>query len=576
MPFLLSQHLKENLSKEIKQRIKQQKFRTLNLILKFVFTLNKQIMKKLLLFFLLFTTSLIAQNKVKVDLSNPNATIHTHLYFLNSNSYEPEKAAAVIYGYDSMEAKEIAVKLKEILDTKGLKVDFSKVPTDSMYSDTTTTKGGNQYLLFPNKMPEIYLEKIEDNWYYSKETSSKVKELYQNMYPWYMVKLQKIMPDVGHRTLFKIELWQYFGLLILIIISTGLFYVLRKIVYFILNKTQHLIINISNDEIKSSLRKLTRPVVLLILMAFVKKTLPSLVLHIDVSNFLFLAINIMVIVFWIYVFLKLVQVIMSVYSKFAESTESKLDDQLVPVLRNFLLGLVIFIGILKLLTLFGVDPVTVIAGASIGGIAVALASQDTVKNFIGTIMIFVDKPFHIGDWIEAGTVIGTVETVGFRSTTVRAADTTIFQIPNSQLSEMVVNNKGLRSFRRYTTNLGIRYDTPPELIEAFVQGIRSIIELEPSTRTEQFNVEFVGFSDSSLSILLNVYFVNLDWNSEQSSKHILHMKILKLAGSLGVGFAFPSSTLMIEQFPDKKGVEINYNIDEKRIKDILDPINLNQ
>jgi len=139
-----------------------------------------------------------------------------------------------------------------------------------------------------------------------------------------------------------------------------------------------------------------------------------------------------------------------------------------------------------------------------------------------------------------------------------------------------VNNKGLRAFRRYQTNLGIRYDTPPELIEAFVQGIRSIIELEPSTRTEQFNVEFVGFSDSSLSILLNVYFVNLDWNSEQSSKHILHIKILKLASSLGVGFAFPSSTLMIEQFPDKKGVEINYNIDEKRIQDILKSINLNQ
>jgi len=533
-------------------------------------------MKKLLLLFLLFTASLIAQNKVKVDLSNPNATIYTHLYFLNYGSYEPEKAAAVIYGYDSMEAKEIAVKLKKIMDAKGLKVDFSKVPANPMYSDTTITKAGNQYLLFPNKMPEIYLEKIENNWYYSKETSSKVNEIYKSMFPWYMVKLQQIIPEIGHRSLFNVELWQYLALLVLISFSFGLFYVLRKIVFLILNKTQHLIINISNDEIKSSLRKLTRPVVLLLLMAFVKKTLPSLVLHIDISNFLFLAINIMVIVFWIYVFLKLVQVIMSVYGKFAESTVSKLDDQLVPVLRNFLMGLVILIGILKLLTLFGVDPVTVIAGASIGGIAVALASQDTVKNFIGTIMIFVDKPFHIGDWIEAGIVMGTVETVGFRSTTVRAADTTIFQIPNSQLAEMVVNNKGLRAFRRYQTNLGIRYDTPPELIEAFVQGIRSIIELEPSTRTEQFNVEFVGFSDSSLSILLNVYFVNLDWNSEQSSKHILHIKILKLASSLGVGFAFPSSTLMIEQFPDKKGVEINYNIDEKRIQDILKSINLNQ
>jgi MscS family membrane protein len=530
-------------------------------------------MRKLLLFFLLFSTSLIAQNKVKVDLSNPNATIYTHLYFLQSGSYNPEKAASVIYGYDTMEAEEIAIKLKKIMDAKGLKVDFSKVPTNSMYSDTIATKGGNQYVLFPNKMPEIYLEKIEDNWYYSKETSSKVKELYQSMYPWYTAKLQQIMPEAGHRTLFNIEVWQYIGFLILLTICFGLFYVLRKIVFLILNKTQHLIINISNEEIKSSLKKLTRPVVLLLLMTFVKKTLPSLVLHIDVYNFLVLAINMMVVVFWIYVFLKLVNSIMSIYGDFAQTTTSKLDDQLVPVLRNFLMGLVIFLGILKFLTLFGVDPVTVIAGASIGGIAIALASQDTVKNFIGTIMIFVDKPFHIGDWIEAGIVVGTVETVGFRSTTVRAADTTIFQIPNSQLAEMVVNNKGLRSFRRYNTNLGIRYDTPPELIEAFVLGIRRIIELEPSTRTEQFNVEFVGFSDSSLSILLNVYFVNLDWNSEQSSKHILHMKILKLASSLGVGFAFPSSTLMIEQFPDKKGVDINYNTDEKRIQDILDAIN---
>jgi len=531
-------------------------------------------MKKLLLFFLLFSASLIAQNKVKVDLSNPNATISTHLYFLQPGSYAPQKAAATIYGYDGIQAQEIAIKLKTIMDAKGLKVDFSKVPTDSIYSDTTITKSGNQYLLFPKKMPEIYLEKIENNWYYSRETSSKVLELYDLMYPWYSEKLQELIPEVGHRKLFNVELWQYFGLLILMIISLGLFYVLRKIVYFILNKIQHLIINISNDEIKSSLKKLTRPVVLLILMAFIKNRLPSLVLHIDVNNFLLLAINIMVIVFWIYVFMKLVLVIMSIYAKFAESTVSKLDDQLVPVLRNFLMGIVVFAGLLKLLTLFGVDPVTVIAGASIGGIAIALASQDTVKNFIGTIMIFIDKPFHIGDWIEAGTVVGTVETVGFRSTTVRAADTTIFQIPNSQLSEMVVNNKGLRSFRRYTTNLGIRYDTPPELIEAFVQGIRRIIELDPATRTEEYNVEFAGFADSSLSILLNVYFVNLDWNSEQSSKHVLHMKILKLSHNLGVEFAFPSSTLMIEQFPHKKAAEPIYNTDENRIKEILDAINL--
>ena len=112
-----------------------------------------------------------------------------------------------------------------------------------------------------------------------------------------------------------------------------------------------------------------------------------------------------------------------------------------PILHNFLTGLVLVVGFFNVLKLFGVDTTTLIAGATIGGLAVALASQDTVKNLIGTIMIFMDKPFHIDDWIEAGEVVGTVEKVGFRSTRVRAADTSIYQIPNSKLSEMVVNNK---------------------------------------------------------------------------------------------------------------------------------------
>jgi MscS family membrane protein len=185
-------------------------------------------------------------------------------------------------------------------------------------------------------------------------------------------------------------------------------------------------------------------------------------------------------------------------------------------------------------------------------------------------MIFLDKPFRIGDWIEAGEVVGTVETVGFRSTTVRAADTSVYQIPNSTLSEMVVNNKGLRAFRRYTTHLGVRYDTPPELIEAFITGVRKIIELHPATRDDAFNVEFSGFGDSALLILVNVYFTALDWNEEQASKHSIHMAILKLAAELGVEFAFPSTTVMIEQFPEKKGLDVQYNIDDKKIQQIID------
>lgn len=529
-------------------------------------------MKKISIFFLLISSVILAQTKVKVDLSNPNSTIYTHIYFLQPDSYEPEKAATSIYGFEGKEAQDIAIKLKKIMDGKGLKIDFSKVPTNKMYSDTTSFNISYKYVLFPNQIPEIYVEKIGESWYYASETTTKVNELYKSMYPWHTEKLQQIIPEFGHKKLFKIKFWQYLGLLILLLISIILFYIFRKIVFFILQKLQFLIIHKSSEKVKSSLRKLTRPIVLLLLIWLVKILLPSLLFPVGVNTILFLALNIMVTVFWIYVFLKLVKVIMSIYADFAESTHGKLDDQLVPILNNFLTGIVIFLGFLKLLTLFGIDPVTVIAGASIGGIAVALASQDTVKNLIGTIMIFVDKPFHIGDWIEAGTVVGTVETVGFRSTTVRAADTSVFQIPNSALSEMVVNNKGLLAFRRYTTNLGLRYDTPPELIDAFVIGVRKIIEIHPDTRDDTFNVEFTGFGDSSLLILVNVYFVALDWSLEQSSKHSLHIKILELAKELGVDFAFPSTTVMIEEFPEKKGLGINYDTENKRIQQIIDKI----
>ena len=529
-------------------------------------------MKKISIIFLLISSVIFAQKKVKVDLSNPNSTIYTHLFFLQPDSYEPEKAATTIYGYEGEEAQDIAIKLKKILDGKGLKVDFSKVPTDKMFSDTTGYKIGNRYVLFPYQMPEIYVERVGNNWYYSSETTNQVNELYKKMFPWHTEKLQQIIPEFGHKSFFKIELWQYLGLLILLVVSTVLFFILHKIVFFILQKVQYLVIHKSSNKIKIALKKLTRPIVFLLIIWFIKTFLPSLLLHLDINTVLFLGLNIMVTVFWIYVFLKLVKVIMSIYENFAESTHGKLDDQLVPILHNFLTGLVIFLGLLKLLTLFGVELVTVIAGASIGGIAVALASQDTVKNLIGTIMIFIDKPFHIGDWIEAGEVVGTVETVGFRSTTVRAADTSVYQIPNSSLSEMVVNNKGLRAFRRYTTNLGLRYDTPPELIDAFVTGVRKIIEIHPDTRDDAFNVEFTGFGDSSLLILVNLYFVALDWSLEQSSKHSLHIKILELAQELGVDFAFPSTTVMIEQFPEKKGLNVNYDIENKRIQNIINKI----
>ena len=532
-------------------------------------------MKKLvlLLYLFIFTFS-FSQIKPKVDLSNPNATIYTHLYFLQEDSYEPQKAAETIYGLKGDEAIDKAIKLKKILDGKGLFVDFTKVPNNTKFSDTTAYKIGNHYALFPVKMPKIAVEKYGDKWLYSRETVSIIDKLYKETFPWQTKWLQNSISKIGTGKLFGIQLWQYVGLISLLILGVILFYVSKTVFFFILRKLQQLITNKNSNRITVTLKKLARPLVLLFLIYLFKKTIPSLQLGLNTNTFLFLTFDITKIVFWIYVFLKIVKLVMSIYKEHTKRTHVKLDDQLVPILTHFLTGIVVFLGVLKLLTLFGIPAASVIAGASIGGLALALASQDTVKNLIGTFMIFLDKPFHIGDWIETSEVKGTVEEVGFRSSRIRAADTSVFQIPNSTLSEIVVNNMGLRLFRRYQTELGIRYDTPPELIDAFVDGLKKLIHVHPSAKKDGFDVAFIGFGDSALKILVNMYFNVNTWSGEQQAKHDFHIAIVKLAKTLGVEFAFPSTTMMIEQFPEKKSFTIDYQnaTDNKQLQVIIDEL----
>ncbi len=138
---------------------------------------------------LLLTCISFGQNQKKVDLSNPNATIYTHIYFLMPDSYDVDKSAATIRGLSREEAREKVVKLKEILDGNGLRVDFAKVPKDPNFIDTigvgtqTMDVNQNRYAPFPLRMPDVYVEKIGGRWYYSEETVDKIDKLHKDTFP---------------------------------------------------------------------------------------------------------------------------------------------------------------------------------------------------------------------------------------------------------------------------------------------------------------------------------------------------------------------------------------------------------
>ena len=192
-----------------------------------------------------------------------------------------------------------------------------------------------------------------------------------------------------------------------------------------------------------------------------------------------------------------------------------------------------------------------VAGLGIGGVAVALAAQDSIKNLLGGATILADKPFQVGDWVVIGQYEGTVEQVGFRSTRIRTFADSLITMPNARITDTEVNNMGRRSWRRYSTTLGLAYYTDPDRIQAFVEGVRAIVLANPKMRHDYYIVEFITFADSSLNIMVYTFIEAADWNEEMRTRHIFNLDILRLAERLAVDFAFPTQTLHVAETPGR-------------------------
>jgi MscS family membrane protein len=213
---------------------------------------------------------------------------------------------------------------------------------------------------------------------------------------------------------------------------------------------------------------------------------------------------------------------------------------------GFLLSVAVLIHGLQVL---GADVVPLLAGLGVGGLAVALAAQETLTDIFGALMILADRPYRIGHWVVIGEYEGTVQSIGIRSTRIRTFYDSVLTIPNSKAVTSVVDNMGMREYRRIKTNIGIRYDTPPERVEAFLEGIKRIIQTNPTTRKDYFHVVLNDFGPDYLRILLYCFVEVPDWSAELVERQRILLEIIRLAAALDVQFAFPTQTLEIETFP---------------------------
>ncbi len=224
---------------------------------------------------------------------------------------------------------------------------------------------------------------------------------------------------------------------------------------------------------------------------------------------------------------------------FQSIREGSIDSQIV-LLAARMVGLIIAIILLvEGADKLGLPSYSVVAGLSVGGLALAFAARETMANLLGSMVILMEKPFRSGHWIKVGDAEGVVEYIGFRSTRVRTSGDSVVSIPNGTLVNSVVDNLGLRGKRQQRFTLQIGYDTSPETVELFLKGVRAIVSNHLMTDKEVSHIYLNEFGDNGLEILLYFYLRVPDYSSELREREKILLQILKLAEELGVSFIAP-------------------------------------
>lgn len=243
----------------------------------------------------------------------------------------------------------------------------------------------------------------------------------------------------------------------------------------------------------------------------------------------------------------------------AALTESKFDDQLVPFIKDVVKVLVTLFGILFILGIvFNFNITAILGGLGLGGLAIALAAQDTLGNLFGSFTVFTDKPFMVGDLIDHKGIVGTVEKVGFRSTRIRTLDKSFVTVPNKDLVTNPLTNITESTHRRARFLIGLVYSTKPPVMRKIIAEIKELLLDHPETNDSPL-VCFFEYGNSSLDILIT-YLVNTsDFNFFAGVKEEINFRIYEIVTSNGSSFAFPSTSIYLENPLPQNEMDIQIN-----------------
>ena len=227
--------------------------------------------------------------------------------------------------------------------------------------------------------------------------------------------------------------------------------------------------------------------------------------------------------------------------------EVRANRTLTTLLNKLYKVFIVVLGVMTMAQETGLPVGSIVASAGLVGLTISLAAQDSAKNLFSGLVILLDRPFSIGDWITVGDVSGEVVDINFRSTKVRALDNSVYILTNSTVSSATVNNGTLRNKRLYRFTLGVTYDTSRPQLEQLMADLTAMLKASPYTYEDSVLVKLSGFGASSIDLLVSAYLRTADMTRFLQMQNDLNLDLMDVMQKNGVDFAFPSTTVYLEK-----------------------------
>ena len=348
-------------------------------------------------------------------------------------------------------------------------------------------------------------------------------------------------------TIWPVGLWQFVSAFIVLFIG----FVSRKVIIGVSTGRLKRRAETSNVQWDNNIIELMpKPVGVTIQISFWWLAITILELPVDIAAFIFGGFKVAIAFAVTWVVFRAIDVFMKIMERAATKTESLIDDQAVPLLRKtFKVFLGITVGVLVVEEL-GYSVTTLITSLGIGGLALALAAKDTLANVFGSVVVFADRPFQVGDLVEFDGIKGSVEEIGFRTTRIRRPDKALVTVPNQKLTTSAITNFNRREKRRLSFVVGLGYTATATQVESFVEQLKKLLDEHDTVEEGSPLVNLSGFGDSALEVTVFCFIARAGWSDFMAAQQDLLLKIMKIVEDLGVEFAFPSQTVYLRQEQD--------------------------